>query len=223
MILINLSQVVALENSKSDLVFDSAMFNDLVLSLNFLDEVNKQNQIKTNKGRDGIESQAESDRQKEKIEEWTAWFLGASGLRYGILYNMSFGGGYMGYGTIGPKYNFSSNEWSTIRSKGFSLSLPIGFGGIYASEENQSSFVLPIALEMNYMFSERLGFGVSSGIRYTYSPRSVRDLHMLDFYMGIDIYSGFYFEVGYMFYGFRSDYTSKTFSGSITTNIGLRI
>lgn len=162
-------------------------------------------------------------------DAWLGYLFGASGAKTSFFYGGNLTSAYMVYGSIGPKYNFSSEGWSMIRSKGFSLSLPIGLGAINTSGiKNDVDFVLPIALEANYMFSDGGGFGLSSGVRYTYSPQERGDLHMMDFYAGIDIYYGYYMEIGYVFYSSqdikfgKNTISTDPLSGAVTLNIGLR-
>lgn len=134
----------------------------------------------------------------------------------------------MVYASLGPKYNFTKGEASLLPEKGFSLSLPIGFGAINTSGiKNDVDFALPIALEARYMFSD-FGFGLSAGLRYTYSPQDVGDLHIMDFYAGMDIVYGLYLEAGYVFYSSQDvklgnkAYSRDPLSGAVTLNVGWR-
>lgn len=137
----------------------------------------------------------------------------------------------MVYGTIGPKYNFTNSGGgaSLFRAKGFSLSPPIGFGGINTSGvKNDMDFILPIALEANYMFSDFMGFGLSAGIRYSYSPQDIGDLHIMDVYAGMDLFYGIYIEAGYVFYSSQDiklgnrTISTDPLSGAVTLNVGWR-
>lgn len=165
----------------------------------------------------------------KNTDEWLGWTLGAVGARYSGFLGRNSGGAYMVYATLGPKYNFTKGEVSLLPEKGFSISLPIGFGAINTSGiKNDVDFVLPIALEANYMFSDYMGFGLSAGLRYTYSPQDIGDLHIMDFYAGMDIYYGFYIEAGYVFYSSQDiklgNRTISTYplSGAVTLNVGWR-
>lgn len=162
---------------------------------------------------------------------WAGWVFGASGAKLSFFYGGNLGSAYMVYGSIGPKYNFTNagGGASFVRMKGFSLSLPIGFGGINTSGiKNDMDFVLPIALEANYMFSDFMGFGLSAGLRYTYSPQDIGDLHIMDFYAGMDIYYGIYIEAGYVFYSSQDvkvgnrTISTDPLSGAVTLNLGWR-
>ena len=165
----------------------------------------------------------------KKNEEWVSWIFGASGARFSGFFGGNLGGAYMVFATIGPKYNVSYDGFYIGTAKGFSVSLPIGLGAINTSGvKNNDKFVLPIAVEVNYMFSDYMGFGVSAGLRYTYSPQSVGDLHFIDFYAGLDLIYGLYIEAGYVFYssqdiklGNRTNSTDPL-SGAVTLNMGWR-
>lgn len=143
----------------------------------------------------------EDNKIKEYDDGWEGYLFGATGARISSFLGGKLDSFSIAYLTIGPKYNFSSNGWSFFRTKGFSLSLPIGIGvlGMLEKNNNATSFALPIALETNYMFSDAVGFGLSAGVRYTYSPQERGDLHMMDFYAEMDICNGFYIEAGYVF------------------------
>lgn len=165
------------------------------------------------------------------VDEWLGWILGGMGVKTSLFLGgaLNINSAYMVYGSIGPKYNFSSGKTTFLREKGFSLSLPIGFGGINTSGiKNDMNFVLPIALEANYMFSDFMGFGLSAGIRYTYSPQDIGDLHIMDFYAGMDIYYGIYIEAGYVFYSSQEvklgnrTYSTDPLGGAVTLNMGWR-
>lgn len=161
---------------------------------------------------------------------WIGWVFGASGVKFSSFFGGKLDSAYMIYGSIGPKYNFSLGGASLIRRKGFSISFPIGFGGLNTSGlKNDMDFVLPIALETNYMFSEISGFGLSAGIRYTYSPQEIGDLHIMDVYAGIDIVYGLYLEAGYVFYSsqdikvpYGGIQNTDPLSGAVTLNVGWR-
>ncbi|RDU69788.1 hypothetical protein [Helicobacter brantae] len=188
----------------------------------------------------GDSERIERAKQKEKelgIEEykptssddWLGWVFGSFGARFSSFFGGNSGGAYMGYATIGPKYNFSSGGSSFLRTKGFSLSLPIGFGAINTSGiKNDVDFALPIALEANYMFSDYMGFGISAGVRYTFSPQDIGNLHIMDFYAGFDLIYGAYIEAGYVFYSSQDvtlgnrTYSTDPLSGAITLNVGWR-
>lgn len=164
----------------------------------------------------------------KNTDEWLGWALGAVGARYSGFLGGNSGGAYMVYATLGPKYNFTKGEASLLPEKGFSLSLPVGFGAINTSGiKNDVDFALPIALEARYMFSD-FGFGLSAGLRYTYSPQDVGDLHIMDFYAGMDIVYGLYLEAGYVFYSSQDiklgkrTYSTDPLSGAVTLNMGWR-
>ena len=167
---------------------------------------------------------------KEYDDGWVGWLFGSTGIRTAFFYGGNLTSGYMFYGTIGPKYNFSSGGASFVRTEGFSLSLPIGLGAINTSGiKNDMDFALPIALEANYVFNDGFyRFGLSAGLRYTFSPQDIGNLHIMDFYAGLDLISGAYIEAGYVFYSSQDitlgnrTYSTDPLSGAITLNLGWR-
>lgn len=183
-----------------------------------------------------LDEEANASKDKKEIlvlrkgEEWLGGLFGASGLRVSTFFGGNNEGAYMGYATIGPTYNFSGMGWTMGTQEGFSLSLPIGLGFINTSGvKNEANFALPIALEAKYLLKSGVyRFGFSTGLRYTYSPQEIGDLHFIDFYIGMDLIAGAYLEVGYVFYSSQDiKIVNKTIStdplsGAITFNIGLR-
>lgn len=163
-----------------------------------------------------------------RSDGWKGWIFGATGARFSAFFGGNSGGAYMAYGTIGPKYNFTY-KGSSLNDEGFSLSLPIGFGAINTSGvKNDVDFVLPIALEAKYRFDSYWRFGLSAGVRYTYSPQDIGDLHIMDIYAGLDLVLGAYIEAGYVFYSSQDvkvgnkTISTDPLSGAITFNIGWR-
>lgn len=222
--------------------------------LNISDEIKQKYSQKLAEEKKKVEARTESQidffianqNKKEKEEEekefnpdlykasnelgWIPLVFGASGVRFGTMAGGNLISAKLMYVTIGPKYNFSYGDGLFVgTTKGFSISLPIGIGGTQLTGEKQYQFALPIALEMNYMFSDHLGFGLSAGIRYTYTPRDYGDMHIMDFYAGMDIYYGIYIEAGYVFYSsqdikvpYGGTQNTDPLSGAVTLNIGWR-
>ncbi|RDU71383.1 hypothetical protein [Helicobacter brantae] len=160
----------------------------------------------------------------KKGEEWIGGVFGASGIRVSAFFGGNSGGAYMGYATIGPRYNITGEGFTMGIQEGFSLSAPIGLGFIKTT--NGGYFALPIALEANYIFSGK--FGISGGLRYTFSPQDIGNLHIMDFYAGFDLFYGIYLEAGYVFYSSQDvkignkTISTDPLSGAITFNVGWR-
>lgn len=166
--------------------------------------------------------------EREAIHNGVGWAFGALGARYTTFFGGKLGKTHMGYASFGPQYNFTENNATLLPKKGFSLSLPIGLGEIKANDSrSDANFVLPIAIEAKYLFSD-FGFGVNAGLRYSYSPQNIGNLHIMDFYAGIDIYYGIYLEAGYVFYSSQDitlgnrTYSTDPLSGAFTLNFGWR-
>lgn len=152
--------------------------------------------------------------------------FGVLGIRTSSFFGNNLRSATMVYGTIGSKYNISYDGCYIGTTKGFSLSLPIGFGAI--GSNGNVGFALPIALEANYMFSDYMGFGISAGVRYTFSPQDIGNLHIMDFYAGLDLIYRLYIEAGYVFYSSQDvkvgnkTISTDPLSGAITLNFGWR-
>lgn len=172
-------------------------------------------------------SKNENKKYEDKaIDDEVGWVFGALGARYTVFFGGKSGKTQMGYATIGAQYNFTENQATLLPKKGFSLSIPIGLGEINTiNPKSNAEFVLPIAVEAKYLFSD-FGFGFNAGLRYSYSPQNIGDLHIMDFYAGIDIYAGFYIQAGYVFFSSQNIKTSnKTtlmdpLSGAFALNVG---
>ena len=165
-----------------------------------------------------------------RSDGWLGWLFGATGARYSGFLGGKLGGAMLYYVTIGPQYNFSDKGSSIFTHDGFSLSIPIGFGAINTSgAKNDVDFALPIALEAKYALNSGFyRFGFSAGLRYTYSPQDIGDLHVMDFYAGLDLVAGAYIEAGYVFYSSQDIKLGKRtistdpLSGAVTLNVGFR-
>lgn len=188
--------------------------------------------------RERIEETLEGDDEAPLIDEntlirsdgWLGWLFGATGARYSGFLGGKLGGAMLYYITIGPQYNFLDKGSRIFTYDGFSLSIPIGFGAINTSGiKNDIDFALPIALEAKYILNSGFyRFGFSAGLRYTYSPQDVGDLHIMDFYAGLDLVAGAYIEAGYVFYSSQDvklgnrTYSTDPLSGAVTLNVGFR-
>lgn len=137
-----------------------------------------------------------------KNEEWIGWLAGAVGATTSGFFttSVSKSSAMAYYLTFGPKYNITYNGFFAGTIKGFSISLPIGIGGLNFAKESQGSFALPIALEASYMFSNKRGFGLKAGARYTFSAHKNGNLHIIDCYAGMDLFYGVFIEAGYVLY-----------------------
>lgn len=220
-----------LENQKKEI---EAKSNEEITDYltNGLESAEKNNQDETLENDENVaedESPLIDENTLVRSDGWLGWVFGATGFRYAGFLGGNSGGAYMVYGTIGPKYNFSNKGSSLFSQKGLSLSLPIGFGAINTSGiKNDVDFVLPVALEMTYFFNDDwYKFGLSAGVRYSFSPQEFGNLHFMDIYAGID-FTIFHIEAGYVFYSSQDvklgnrTYSTDPLSGAFSVSFGLK-
>lgn len=151
-------------------------------------------------------------------------FLGSLGVYQEISFKndeklSKFGGFFL---TIGPRYNLQGEG---AFDKGFSISLPIGLGMI---ERNRKSyFAMPVAIEGRYSLGGLMP-AIGAGLRYTFSPMNIGTLHMMDVYASLDIYWGFFMQIGYIFFSSqevsfgRVKQTVQPYTGQTKMSIGWR-